>query len=83
MFLNSQKSAWLAAVLTAVLFFGMGGSALANPISKITSVSKTVVSKVYDGAKGVGVESARVVKDVGSTAWNATDRAANHIRSAL
>ncbi len=79
MFPHSQKSIWAG----LVLLLGMSGNALANPLSRVSSASKTVVSKVYDGAKGLVTESGKVVKDVGSSAWNVTDSVANHIRSAF
>jgi hypothetical protein len=71
---------WLAVMICCVTG---SASAIPNPISEVGSMSKMVVQKAFDGTKSVTKESARVVKDVGSTAWTATDSLVSHVRSAF
>jgi hypothetical protein len=80
-FLKSIRT-WLSLGVLICCLTG-SASAVPNPISKVGSVSKTVVQKAFDGTKSVAKGSARVVKDVGSTAFTATDSLVSHVRSAF
>ena len=73
---------WLCLAVIMICVTG-SASATPNPISKVGSVSKTLAQKAFDGTKNVAKGSARVVKDVGSTAWTATDGLVSHVRSAF
>ena len=83
MSVQSRKSRWLWLVLALTGCFSLNANAMPNPVAKVGLASKTVMQKTYDGAKSVVKGSAHVVKDVGTTAWTATDSLVNHVRRAF